>query len=122
MNFVQAIKQSGFYHLCAAIGTWGGVQWKKSWIVERLTTQKSGRERAEASIFSRAARGLHRGWSGLFERLRLTGLLRGSLFCRPAVWCVLAVVLTPFMPTMGSLALVLVSMEIGRASCRERVS
>ena len=109
MNFVQAIKESGFYHLCSVTAAWGAAQWNRSWIVDRLSSQRSGQARSEASVFYRLARGFHRALSGLFERLGLTRALRGSLFCRPALWCALTVALTPFLPTMGALALTLVS-------------
>ena len=109
MNFVQAIKNSFFYHLCAAAASWCSVQWEKSWIVERLSSQKSGQERWESSVFCKAAQAVHQGLFWLFEKLRLRGLLKGSLFCQSALWCALTVALTPFLPTMGSLALVLVS-------------
>ena len=110
MNFVQAIKASGFYHLCSVISHWASVQWSGSWVVERLSHQKSEQERGSASIFYKLAHRAHLGLAGLFERLGLTKLLQSSLFCRPALWCILAVVLSPFLPTMGSLALVLVSL------------
>lgn len=110
MNFVQAIKESGFYHICSLIAGWASVQWSRSWVVERLSTQKSGRERAEASVFYRLTHQAHLGLAALFERLGLTKLLQNSLFCRPAIWCILTVALSPFLPTMGSLALVLLSL------------
>jgi O-antigen ligase len=45
----------------------------------------------------------------VFDKLNVQRLLQGSIFCRPALWCGMTVVLTPLLPTMGSLALVLVS-------------
>ncbi len=109
MNLLQAVKESYIYHLCAVIAAWCSVQWNKSWIIDRFSSQKSGLDQAEGSVFYRLFLAVHHGLAWLFERLRLNKLLKGSVFCLPALWCGLTVVLTPFLPTMGSLALVLVS-------------
>ena len=109
MNLVQSIKESCFYRLCAAIAAWCSAQWKKSWIVDRFSSQKSGLAQAEGSIFYKIFLAIHHGLAWVFDKLRLTKLLQGSIFCVPALWCGLTVVLTPVLPTMASLALVLVS-------------
>ncbi|MCI8538347.1 MAG: hypothetical protein HFF18_06735 [Oscillospiraceae bacterium] len=110
MNVMQTIKESYFYHLWTIIAGWFSVQWNKSWIVDRFSSQKSGLEQAEASVFHRIAVALRKWLLWIFEKLHLTKLLRGSIFCVPALWSGLTVVLTPFLPTMASLALVLVSL------------
>jgi len=110
MNLIRDIKESGFYHLCAAVAAWCSDQWQKSWIIDRFSSQKSGLAQAEGSIFYKMFLAVHRALAWMFEKLRLTKLLQGSVFCIPALWAGLAVVLTPLLPTMGALALVLVSM------------
>ena len=110
MNVMQTIKESYFYHLCTVIAGWFSVQWNKSWIVDRFSSQKPGLERAEASVFHKIAVTLRKWLLWIFEKLHLTKLLQGSIFCVPALWSGLTVVLTPFLPTMASLALVLVSL------------
>jgi|GluameStandDraft_1065615.scaffolds.fasta_scaffold06761_3 O-antigen ligase len=109
MNLVQSIKESCFYRLCAAIAAWCSAQWEKSWIIDRFSSQKSGLAQAEGSIFHKIFLAIHHGLAWLFGKLHLTKLLQGSAFCIPALWCGLAVALTPVLPTMASLALVLVS-------------
>lgn len=109
MNLVQSIKESCFYRLCAAIAAWCSAQWEKSWIIDRFSSQKSGLAQAEGSIFHKIFLAIHHGLAWVFDKLRLTKLLQGSVFCIPALWCGLTVVLTPVLPTMASLALVLVS-------------
>ena len=109
MNLIKAIQESYFYHLCAVIAGWFSVQWNKSWVIDRFSSQKSGQEHAEHSVFHHLSLALHRCLAWIFEKLHLPHLLEGSIFCIPALWCGLTVVLLPFVSTMAALALVLVS-------------
>lgn len=45
----------------------------------------------------------------VFQKLRLNDLLEGSIFTKPAIWITFVLALSPFLPTMAVLALVLFS-------------
>ena len=109
MQAIQAVKESYLYHLCATLAAWFGKQWRRSAIVTWMSTQRSDRAWAENSIFYRVFLALHRAIAWLFEKLRLDKLLTGSVFRLTAFWAGLTIVLTPLLPTMASLILVLAS-------------
>ena len=61
----------------------------------------------ERELLSKAANGVSVGLQGITEKLHLKKVLEGSIFLHPGLFCLLAAILIPFMPTMALLALVM---------------
>ncbi|MDR3278044.1 MAG: O-antigen ligase family protein [Oscillospiraceae bacterium] len=105
---MQKILQSSFiYRILAAAGLWFGGQWRESRLLGRFLRPAGGGRASEGSIFARAWAAAHRALCFVFQKLRLTKLLEGSIFRKPHVWCFLTVTLAPLVPTMAALALAL---------------
>ena len=96
---MESIQSSYLYSLYLRLCAWLSRQWGASAVVRWFTGQKAGPGRGLGER-------LLRGYQGLFDRLHLNRLLSGSIFLHPAVFAGAAVVLSPLLPTMASLALV----------------
>ena len=106
---ISILKDSLLYRFFAAVCSWFSGQWMKSRIIRASVTTKDADEVARASVFYRPGRFLRDLLSALYRKLRLERILGGSLLIHPFLWCFLAAVLAPLLPTMPLLAVVLVS-------------
>ena len=106
---ISILKDSLLYRFFAAVCSWFSGQWMKSRIIRAFVTTKDADEVARASVFYRPGRFLRDLLSALYRKLRLERILGGSLLIHPFLWCFLAAVLAPLLPTMALLAVVLVS-------------
>ncbi|MDR0489796.1 MAG: O-antigen ligase family protein [Oscillospiraceae bacterium] len=104
----KILESSLVCRLIAAVVTWFGNEWRGSRIIGRFLSQGWGERAAESSIFTRAWLFFHKCLCAVFEKLRLTKLLRGSIFSMPFIWSFAALVLAPIMPTMAILVISLV--------------
>ncbi len=91
----------------AAIGGWFGRQWADSRIVRGFVEMKDPDRMAEASGIYRVGSRLRGVQLTLFEKLHLSRLFEGSIFAMPFLWCLIAAVLAPLIPTMVLLGFVL---------------
>lgn len=80
-------------------------QWERS-LVSRALTAGSVQRRDMGRLGS-AARGVRELMCLIYEKLRLERLFEGSILTRAFLWCTLAAVLAPVIPTMALLALVM---------------
>ncbi|MCL2563945.1 MAG: O-antigen ligase family protein [Oscillospiraceae bacterium] len=91
-----------------AVGRWISGGARESLFLGRFLTVKDGSERSRASLCYRAYSGAMHGLFAAARAIRLDRALRGSVFAKPALWCILTVGLAPFLPTMAVLGLVCV--------------
>lgn len=106
---ISILKDSLLYRFFAAVGRWFSGQWMHSRIIRAFVTTKDAEEVARSSVFYRIGRVLRDLLSAVYRKLRLGRILDGSLLVHPFLWCFLAAVLAPLLPTMALLAVVLVS-------------
>ncbi len=104
----EVLKNSLIYRLCAAIGRWFSWQWMESRIIRAFVNMKNEEDLAEGSIFFKAGKKLRQIWIAVSKALRFDRIFANSIFAMPFIWCFLAAVLAPVIPTMALLALVLV--------------
>lgn len=85
-------------------------QWKESRVITAFLTPASWeQEVGRQSVFFKlwlAVRGL---LTGIYEKLRLEKLFGGSVFTLSYFWGILVAALAPFLPTMGVLALAMLT-------------
>lgn len=103
------LKKSLFYRICAAVGGWFSRQWMGSRIIRAFVNMKDEEDLASGSAFFRAGSRLRQAQESVSGALRLDRLFKNSIFAMPYLWCFLAVVLAPLIPTMALLALVLLA-------------
>ena len=84
---------------------WFSGQFSNSRVIGRFLTERCSQEAEEKSILLRIFYAVIGFFRMVFEKLRLTKLLEGSIFINPMIWCFLAVVFAPVLPTMGVLAI-----------------
>ena len=81
----------------------------KSRIIRAFINTKDAEEVSHSSIFYRPGHRLRELVSSIYEKLHLEKIFTGSIFANPYVWCFLAAVLAPLVPTMLLLGIVLIS-------------
>ncbi len=96
--------------IASAIGRWFGKQWEKSVVITAFLSPCRGEEIAQGSAFYKLWRVFHGLLCTIFEKLRFNRLFEGSVFQRSYLWCALAVVLAPIVPTKALLLLAAVAM------------
>ncbi len=100
----KILEASVVFRWLTAAAQWFDSQWRRSRL-SVIFTGETVREKGPASLAGRLAAWLHSLWCGLFEKLRLTRALQGSVFKRMFFWCATATALAPLVPTMAALAL-----------------
>lgn len=98
-----------FGRFLSAVCLWFSGQWRESRVVRAFVAPMAGAEVSEQSVFYRLWSLLRRGLTALYRLLRLDKLFSGSIFLQSGLWCALAVILAPLMPTMLVLALAAVA-------------
>ena len=98
---ISIFKDSLLYRFFAAIGRWFSGQWLGSQIIRAFVTTKDADEVARSSIFYRPGKALRGVLSSIYRGLRLDRVFGGSLLVHPFLWCFLAAVFAPVLPTMA---------------------
>ena len=112
MNYgfiIGSVQQSLIYHILAVIAGWFSRQWQRSPIIGWFLRQPGREDRSRESIFYRLFCLLHRLLNKLCCFLHLDRITEHSVFRKPVLWAGLALAAAPAAPTMGVLALVLVT-------------
>lgn len=88
---------------------WMGRQWRASGVIGWfLYREDRGEAISQSSLFHRIFTAILGLLTKLYDALHLEKLFRGSIFTQTFLWCALAVFVTPILPTMAVLALVMV--------------
>ena len=98
-------ENSVFIKMLSCIGMWFSSQFEKSKLINIFLTQNDKKENVENSIFSKVFYGILNVLRKVFSVLKLDKLFEGSIYRISSIWCGLAVVLAPFIPTMVLLAI-----------------
>lgn len=106
---ISIFKDSLFYRFFAAICRWFSAQWMDSRIIRAFINTKDAEEVSQNSIFYRPGRILRDLLSGIYSKLRLDRLFAGSFLVNPFLWCFIAAVCAPIVPTMVLLGVVMIS-------------
>lgn len=104
----EMLKNSIVYNLFASIGNWFSKQFNQSCLINRFLTEKATAELPQKGLFSQIFASIVELFKKLFSTLKLNKLLDGSIFKATYLWCFMAVVFAPILPTMVVLALALV--------------
>ena len=107
----RVVKASVLFQVLSALCLWFGRQWQGSGLIQWFIHPPLRLERAESesSVFTRLWRAVHGGLCRIYGLLRLDRLFAGSIFQKPWLWAGAAAVLSPILPTMAVLGLMLVS-------------
>ena len=104
----EILKNSIVYNLFASIAAWFSGQFEKSSIIGGFLTERASEESEKRSLLVKIFNAVINVFRLVFEKLRLTKLLDGSIFTMPIIWCFIAIVLAPVLPTMAVLGVVMV--------------
>ena len=97
----RIVKASFIYRFVAAVCAWFGTQWRESRLITAFLAPGKGQAVSESSVFLKLWRFLHRLFCNIFDKLRLSKFLEGSMFKHLYFWFVLAAALAPVVPTMA---------------------
>lgn len=103
--FKEAIKCSWIYRFFAAIGRFFGRQWKSSIAITAFLSPMGEGKFYKKGIIATTGSALHRALCWIFEKIRLNKLLKGSIFLKMSVWCLLPCIFAPLLPTAVMIAL-----------------
>ena len=104
---MNLIKDSFIYKLFVFINTGIRNLISKSAILNGFFKEKDQTEKQNNSIVIKLINKIISLLQLIFKKLRLNNLLEGSIFTKPSIWITFVLVLSPFLPTMLVLALVL---------------
>ncbi len=101
----EILKNSIVYNLFASIAAWFSGQFTKSRIIGGFLTERCNPEAENRSILLKIFNAVVSLFRSIFAKLKLDKLLEGSIFKTPIIWCFIAVVLAPVLPTMAVLGI-----------------
>ena len=105
----DVLDASLLWRALTALYLWFGRQWRSSGVVRWFLHPRPWAQAAsESSIFCRLWLRLHGALCRLYEALRLERLFSGSVFLHCGLWCAGTAALSPLLPTMAALGLVLI--------------
>ena len=104
---MNLLKESFIYKIFISINTWISNMISNSAIINGFLREKDVTKRQEDSLIIKLINKIISILRFLMSKLKLDKLLEGSIFARPEIWVTLVLVLSPFLPTMLVLALVL---------------
>ena len=91
------------------LSLWMGRQWRESGVIGWFVRKEDrGEAISQSSIFYRLWSVILALLTRLYDALHLEKLFAGSIFTQCFLWCALAAAMTPILPTMAVLALVMV--------------
>ncbi len=110
MKFLNTLKESYIYKLFVWLNTFFKNLFSKSFLVNKFFTEKDNHEESKNSLlvkfFNKALDILR----AIFKKLKFDKLFEGSIFTKPQIWITFVLALSPFLPTMLVLALVIFCM------------
>ena len=98
---MKIVKHSVLFRILAAITAFFSRQWESSGLMQRFL----GGTRLPGGVFGAIWQRVTQLLRRIFAALRLNRLLKGSIFLKPELWCGLALVLAPILPTMPAAGL-----------------
>lgn len=101
------LKQSFIYQLFVSISNWLNKIFSQSLLVNLFIKDVDNEKRENETIFVRVLNKIIEFLRKLFVKLKLDKLLDNSIFTKPIIWLSFTVFLTPFLPTMVCIAMVI---------------
>lgn len=101
------LKQSFIYQLFVSISNWLDKIFSQSFLVNLFIKDVDNEKRENETIFVRVLNKIIELLRKLFTKLKLDKLLDNSIFTKPIIWLSLTVFLTPFLPTMVCIAMLI---------------
>mgnify|MGYP003288583501 CR=1 FL=1 len=92
-----------------AINKWFGKLFANSFLIKTFISEKDTKEIQKNSLIIKLVNSIIKLFRRIFCKLKLDKAFEGSIFAKPERWITFVVALTPFMPTMIVLAMVLAS-------------
>lgn len=103
-------RESKLYQVIMAMNRWFGNLFSNSALVQFFMREKDENNTQQNSIFAKIINAVIRFFRKIFHALKLDILLEGTIFAKPTIWITFVLMLTPFLPTMLVLALVIACM------------
>lgn len=101
------LKQSFIYQLFVSISNWLDKIFSQSFLVNFFIKDVDNEKRENETIFVRVLNKIIEILRKLFVKLKIDKLLDNSIFTKPIIWLSLTVFLTPFLPTMVCVAMLI---------------
>lgn len=108
----KIIKESYVYKIIIYISNWLNKIFSNSVLVNVFLNDKENKNKNDYknSIFAKLLENILETFRKISKKLKLDILLKNSILTKPIIWTALVVALTPFLPTMAVLLLVLLSL------------
>ena len=95
--------------LLSNLGFWFSNQFDNSMVINLFLTQNDRKENVDNSIFNKLFYNFIRVFRSIFSKLNIDKIFEGSIYRISFIWCFLAIVFAPLIPTMLVLLLCLAS-------------
>lgn len=104
---MNILKQSYVYKMFVFLSNWLTKIFSESALVGFFIKDVNHEKRDTETIFVKLINKIIEIFRKIFNKLKLDKLLEGSIFAKPMIWLSLTVFLTPFLPTMVCIAMVI---------------
>lgn len=104
---MNTLKQSYIYKMFVAISNWLTKIFSESALVGFFIKDVNHEKRDTETIFVKLINKIIETLRKVFSKLKLDKLFDNSIFAKPMIWLSLTVFLTPFLPTMVCIAMVI---------------
>ncbi len=104
---MNTLKQSYIYKMFVAISNWLTKIFSESALIGFFIKDVNHEKRDTETIFVKLINKIIEVLRKVFSKLKLDKLFEGSIFAKPMIWLSLTVFLTPFLPTMVCIAMVI---------------
>ena len=101
------IKESFIYKMFVCLSNWLNKIFSESFLMNIFVRDVSNEKKETETIFVKLINKIVELLRSLFVKLKLDKLLDNSIFTKPIIWLSLLVFLTPFLPTMLCIALLI---------------
>ena len=101
------IKESFIYKMFVCLSNWLNKIFSESFLMNIFVRDVSNEKKETETIFVKLINKIVELLRSLFVKLKLDKLLDNSIFTKPIIWLSLLVFLTPFLPTMLCVALLI---------------
>lgn len=106
----KILKESYVYKIIVCCWNWICRLFSNSLFIKMFLKEKNGEKIENDTIFSKLINIILKFCRKIFLKLKLDKLFENSIFTKPIIWVGFVVALTPFLPTMAVLLLVLLSL------------
>ena len=106
---MNILKQSFIYKMFVCISNWFDKIFSESFLINLFIREPNNQKRDTNTIFVKLINKIIELLRRIFAKLKLDQIFDNSIFAKPMIWLSITVFLTPFLPTMLCLVMIIIT-------------